>query len=195
MKLGLAHKTYNKLLVALMAVVPTAILYFIGNIYQTKKMTQTTGKHYYIGIDPGGSGGIAILNTFGMVHAVTPMPDTPTDILNLLSQYGDTENERIICVIERVHGMPGMGGASMFTFGENYGYCQMALLANKIPFEDHTPQKWMKYYQLKRAKEQSKTEWKNVLKAQAQQLFPNVKVTLSTADALLIAHYCFSINR
>ena len=37
----------------------------------------------------------------------------------------------------------------------------------------------------------SKTEWKNKLKAKAQQLFPvwSKRITLATADALLIAEY------
>lgn len=33
------------------------------------------------------------------------------------------------------------------------------------------------------------TEWKNKLKACAQGLFPGVHITLSTADAVLIANY------
>ena len=34
-----------------------------------------------------------------------------------------------------------------------------------------------------------KTEWKNILKKKAQQLFPYAKVTLATSDALLICEY------
>lgn len=34
-----------------------------------------------------------------------------------------------------------------------------------------------------------KTAWKNKLKAEAQRLFPSIKVTLKTADALLIYEY------
>ena len=30
------------------------------------------------------------------------------------------------------------------------------------------------------------TQWKNKLKAEAQRLFPDIRVTLKTADALLI---------
>ena len=32
--------------------------------------------------------------------------------------------------------------------------------------------------------------WKNRLKSRAQELFPDIKVTLRTSDALLLAHYC-----
>ena len=47
----------------------------------------------------------------------------------------------------------------------------------------------MKFYQLGRSTGYSKTEWKNKLKAKAQQLFPGEKVTLATCDSLLIAEY------
>ena len=39
----------------------------------------------YIGIDPGASGGIAILNNDGSVKDVVAMPNTPRDILDFLS--------------------------------------------------------------------------------------------------------------
>jgi hypothetical protein len=35
----------------------------------------------------------------------------------------------------------------------------------------------------------SKSEWKNKLKAEAQRRFPDLKVTLKTADALLILEW------
>ena len=41
----------------------------------------------YIGIDPGVSGGIAILNNDGSVKDVVAMPETPRDTLYLLSMY------------------------------------------------------------------------------------------------------------
>ena len=52
----------------------------------------------YIGIDPGVSGGIAILNNDGSVKDVVAMPETPRDILDFLSLY--KEDSR--CVIEDV---------------------------------------------------------------------------------------------
>ena len=153
---------------------------------------------FYIGIDPGGSGGIAIISDDGKLFASYKMPETPLDIYDLFAGYNPLNSKEIkiyvSACLERVHGMPGMSGAAMFSFGNNYGHLQMALLANRIPFEDHTPQKWMKYYQLKRAKTESKTEWKNRLKEKAQQLYPDHKVTLAISDAILIAHYWYKIN-
>ena len=72
----------------------------------------------------------------------------------------------------------------------------MALIALGIPTEKVTPQKWIKVYQLNKKKEQSENKWKNVLKAKAQSLFPQLgkKVTLKTCDALLIAEYARRTN-
>lgn len=147
----------------------------------------------YIGIDPGLSGGIAILNQDGSVKEVVAMPDTPRDIYEFLFSY--KEDSR--CVLEDVgHGMPGQSSKATATFARHNGHLEMALLALGIPTEKVTPQKWIKVYQLKKKKEQDKNEWKNVLKAKAQSLFPQLgkKVTLKTCDALLIAEYARRIN-
>jgi hypothetical protein len=141
----------------------------------------------YIGIDPGKHGGIAVLDETGAVIDVVKMPETPQDLLGFLSQY----KENSVCTLERVGGMPGNGGSAMFNFGKGYGHLQMALIALEIPTEDVTPNKWEKTYQLGSSGKFSKTEWKNKLKAKAQQLFPSLgkKITLATCDALLIAEY------
>ena len=147
----------------------------------------------YIGIDPGASGGIAILNQDGSVKEVVAMPDTPRDIYEFLLSY--KEDSR--CVLEDVgHGMPGQSSKATATFARHNGHLEMALLALGIPTEKVTPQKWIKVYQLKKKKEQDKNEWKNILKAKAQSLFPQLgkKVTLKTCDALLIAEYARRTN-
>lgn len=141
----------------------------------------------YIGIDPGQHGGIAVLSESGEVIEVVKMPPTPQDLLDFLSQY----SEDSFCTLERVGGMPGNGGSAMFNFGKGYGHLQMALLALHIPTEDVTPNKWEKTYQLGTCGKFTMTEWKNRLKAKAQQMFPHLgrKITLATCDALLIAEY------
>lgn len=141
----------------------------------------------YIGIDPGVHGGIAVLSADGSVVEVAKMPATPMDLLDFLSRHKDDS----FCVLERVGGMPGNGGSAMFNFGKGYGHLQMALLALGIPTNDVTPNKWEKSFQLGSSGKYGKTEWKNRLKAKAQQLFPSLgrKITLATCDALLIAEY------
>ena len=141
----------------------------------------------YIGIDPGKHGGIAVMGPDGEVLDVVKMPETPQDLLDFLEQYKDDS----FCTLERVGGMPGNGGSAMFNFGKGYGHLQMALLALHIPTEDVTPNKWEKTYQLGSSGKYTKTEWKNRLKAKAQQMFPHLgkKITLATCDALLICEY------
>lgn len=141
----------------------------------------------YIGIDPGKHGGIAVMGADGEVLDVVKMPETPQDLLDFLEQYKDDS----FCTLERVGGMPGNGGSAMFNFGKGYGHLQMALLALNIPTEDVTPNKWEKTYQLGSSGKYTKTEWKNRLKAKAQQMFPHLgkKITLATCDALLICEY------
>ena len=141
----------------------------------------------YIGIDPGKHGGIAVMGADGEVLDVVKMPETPQDLLDFLEHYKDDG----FCTLERVGGMPGNGGSAMFNFGKGYGHLQMALLALHIPTEDVTPNKWEKTYQLGSSGKYTKTEWKNRLKAKAQQMFPHLgkKITLATCDALLICEY------
>lgn len=102
-------------------------------------------------------------------------------------------NPDVFAVIERVSGYVGEAqpGSAAFKFGQSYGGLRMALVAAGIPFEEVTPQVWQRKMGVTpRRKDESKTAWKNRLKAKAQQLYPGVKVTLATADALLLAEFC-----
>ena len=100
-------------------------------------------------------------------------------------------------MIEKVHSFPGQGVASSFKFGMGFGGLIMALVSSGIPFEFVTPRVWQKAMGITPREKsnrsdftESKTQFKNRLKAKAQQLFPAVRVTLKTSDALLIAEYC-----
>lgn len=140
-----------------------------------------------IGIDPGLSGGIAVLGMDGAVVEVLKMPSTPQDILDCLRRFS---SDGSVCYMEKVGtGMPGQSSKATATFARHNGHLEMALLASGIKTNEVTPNKWIKHYQLGKSSDYSKTEWKNRLKACAQRLFPNEKVTLSVADALLLAEY------
>lgn len=139
-----------------------------------------------IGIDPGKAGGIAILHESGAYEA-HPMPDTPFDVWDL---FTDSYGVSVRAYLELVHAMPGQGVTSMFTFGKGVGHLEMALTGCAIPYETVHPRTWMKALGIRtRKKTESKTDWKKFLRGKAQQLFPRTKVTLNTADALLIAEY------
>ena len=138
-----------------------------------------------IGIDAGKNGGIAWI-TDGK-PCVEKMPDTLQDLWELIQDiYSDTFIRNISTIkayLEQVHSSPQMGVVSSFTFGNGFGHLEMALTAAGIPFERVRPQVWQKAMGC-----MTKGD-KNVSKRKAQELFPSMKVTHATADALLIASY------
>lgn len=145
----------------------------------------------YLGIDPGNSGGIALLGTEGTIVLAEKMPATEKDVSDLI---GSIARSVRFAYIERVHAMPKQGVISSFTFGVSYGGLRMALVAHGIPFEAVTPGKWQRTMGLlikgrtvTQDEKVTKTEKKNLNKARAQELFPGQRVTHAVADALLIA--------
>lgn len=81
-------------------------------------------------------------------------------------------------------------GSAMFKFGRNFGFLLGALQALRVRVELIRPQRWQKGLALGTASAcRSPTVWKNKLKAHAQRLYPHLKVTLKTADALLLLDY------
>lgn len=141
-----------------------------------------------IAIDPGISGGIAVCTTFDLkVTSLVSMPETPLDIVEFLRPYS---GGNAVCYLEKVFGKTGQSASASFTFGKNYGNIETALIALEIPTEIVTPQKWQKFLQLGNKGDLKEHEWKRALKIRAQQLFPYLKkITLKTADALLILRY------
>jgi hypothetical protein len=144
-----------------------------------------------VAIDPGASGGIAI-SLEGSAPSFTHMPETVHDLAELLGSVAiEASNGNAHAYLEQVGGYVGGAGApgsAMFNFGQNYGQIIGTLAAYQIPFTLVRPQKWQGALSLGNSKGMSKTEWKNKLKAKAQQLFPSSKITLATADAALIWH-------
>jgi len=103
------------------------------------------------------------------------------ELENVLAYDGTAE---IRAVLERVHSMPAQGVSSTFKLGANYGYWRGVLQGLRIPFREVTPQKWQRAV-LVPGKLQG-PERKRALKQVAQERFPQLKVTLKTADALLM---------
>ncbi len=162
------------------------------------------GRVYYIGIDPGVNGGIAVLGGSGWVEAI-PMPSERGEVWDYLSKHirpgliGVRETIRYHCVIEKVGGyMPGSKGnigSRMFTFGESYGGLLMALeIAHKewgLRYTEVAPVTWQSKMNVEhRRKDESKPQFKKRLRRIAEALFPKEKVTDKTADALILAEYC-----
>ena len=74
----------------------------------------------------------------------------------------------------------------------NYGEWLGILATLKIPYIQVTPSKWMKHFG---SMPKIKKDRKNHLKHLAQQRFPDVDITLATADAILIANYLKETNK
>jgi len=135
-----------------------------------------------LAIDPGVSGGIAIGLDYPMLFN---MPETAHDLAELIKDHAI---ERAF--VEEVGGFIGkeQPGSRMFTFGMNAGVIKGILAALAIPTVYVRPQKWQAALGLGTSNGLDKNKWKNKLKSRAQQLYPQHKVTLATADALLIWH-------
>ena len=138
----------------------------------------------YIGVDPGKNGGIAIIDSDGVIA----FPFSEERLLIELD--GIAQEYECICYLEHVHAMPKQGVSSTFNFGMNFGFIQGVLKAYNIPYELVTPQKWKKEF--------SCTSDKNTSIEVCKRLFPNVNLKATErckkdhdgiAEALLIAEY------
>lgn len=146
-----------------------------------------------LAVDPGASGGMAVWDGFG-TRAI-PYPDTEGDTLAAIRQFGEGHDVGDgVAVVEAQVGVMGpnikVSPASMFTFGRNYGFMLGVLQTLGWKLHLVRPMAWQKSLSLGTKKAHGgNTPWKNHLKAHAQRLYPDQKVTLRTADALLILEY------
>lgn len=138
-----------------------------------------------IGIDPGKDGAMAVITP----SETYVIPFSETEYVKELG-YLDTENYRVLCVLEHVGAMPGQGSVSMFNFGANFGFIRGLLAANRIPYELVRPQKWKKVF--------SCTSDKNTAVEVAKRLFPSLDLRRTPkckgphdgiCEALLMAEY------
>lgn len=155
----------------------------------------------FVGIDPGSSGGIAMIDPLGLVMT-WKMPSDEEDMVNLMELLPSNKSRPGGYIyIEKVGGFMGEGKGkdkknaasahTMFKFGRGVGVLIGALLAFDTVFTEIPPQQWQKGLNLHpKNRYRGKTAWKNYLKKTAQEYFPSEKVTLYNADALLIAEYC-----
>lgn len=149
----------------------------------------------YIGIDPGVSGGIAVLGSAGQVFDTHKMPETPADLAecfrSILTLRG-IDRPGVSACLERVNaGVFGqqktgrMGVTSAFSFGRVVGRLEQVLACAEVPYTFISPITWQNALGCRTHGD------KNISKARAQQLFPSLhKITHAIADALLLAEFC-----
>lgn len=167
-----------------------------------------------IGVDPGGSGGLAAFYPDGGIKLYGFKTTDYTQAA--LESIVGWNPEDCTVFFEKVGGYVGVGqpGSAMFNFGNASGIVLGALLARlgKERIRFVTPQVWQKSVpqaaearkrtkkeallngdSMQQANAAAKREGKKALCAEAKRRFPNLPVTMQNCDALLIADYGKSI--
>ena len=134
-----------------------------------------------IGIDPGLSGGIAVLEENKVVN-LYDMPVMPegkknkrqlnnAQLVKLLKDNFKASEETVI-IVEQVNAMPGQGVTSMFNFGQTFGAIKGIAAALKLPIFFVRPSKWKKHFELiNSSKDSSRTK--------AIEMYPSLSNQLS----------------
>lgn len=150
------------------------------------------GEPVIIGIDPGCSGAVAVLDCDGQYinHLLMPVMKVGSgNRVNgaaLAAFLRDHIKLGAHAYLERVGAMPGQGVTSMFTFGHAAGVAEGILQGLSIPYTLVTPQSWKKTAGLI-------GKDKDAARTRAIQLYPDLRVLdlkgkgQAVADALLIA--------
>ena len=150
-----------------------------------------------IGIDPGISGAISILEN----KKILEVYDTPTmidgkknkrqinsaQVTNIIKERLK-DGKEVIVVVEHVNAMPGQGVTSMFNFGQSFGVIKGICAALGLPIYFVRPSKWKKHFNLiKTNKDASRTKVIEVYPEISSKL--HRKKDSNRADAILIALY------
>ena len=150
-----------------------------------------------IGIDPGLSGAIAVLDN-NKVLKIYDMPVmaegkknkrqlNSAQLVNIIKE--NIENrEEINVVVEQVNAMPGQGVTSMFNFGQTFGAIKGVCAALNLPIFFIRPSKWKKYFELiNSSKDSSRTKAIEMYPSLVNQL--SKKKDVNKSDAILIARF------
>ncbi len=141
-----------------------------------------------IGVDPGKSGGWAILTPEGARVGVMPLAGKDPDLGALAASWRGAS----YAVVEKVGAMPGQGVVSMFSFGRSFGSVLGVLAGLGIPCELVTPQRWKGLVLDGSAKDKDAAiAWCRRVHPRVS-LLPNERARVphdGIADALCIAEY------
>ena len=152
-----------------------------------------------IGIDPGLSGAIAILDDKKVLEIfdMPVMADgkknkrqlNSAQLVNILKDYIIGSDE-IVVIVEQVNAMPGQGVTSMFNFGQSFGAIKGVCAALKLPIYFVRPSKWKKYFELiNSSKDSSRTKVIEMYPSLSSQL--TKKKDVNKTDAILIARFYY----
>ena len=155
-----------------------------------------------IGIDPGLSGAIAVLENNKVLN-IFDMPvmsegkknkrQLNSALLVSLLKENISQSEEVSIVVEQVNAMPGQGVTSMFNFGQTFGAIKGVCAALELPIFFVRPSKWKKYFELiNSSKDASRTKAIEMYPMLSKQLAK--KKDVNKSDAILIARF-FSETR
>ena len=150
-----------------------------------------------IGIDPGLSGAIAILenNEVKKILEIPVMSEgkknkrqlNNAQLVNLLKDNIKDFNDASV-VVEQVNAMPGQGVTSMFNFGQTFGAIKGICAALGLPIYFVRPAKWKKHFDLiNSSKDASRTKVIEMYPLLSSQL--SRKKDVNKSDAILIARF------
>ena len=152
-----------------------------------------------LGIDPGLSGAIAILekkkvlNLFDMPVMAEGKKNkkqlNSAQLVNIIKE-NSVGGEEIVVVVEQVNAMPGQGVTSMFNFGQTFGAIKGVCAALNLPIFFVRPSRWKKYFELiNSSKDSSRTKVIEMYPSLSSQLAK--KKDVNKSDAILIARYYY----
>ena len=150
-----------------------------------------------IGIDPGLSGAIAVLENNKVLN-VFDMPvmsegkknkrQLNSALLVTLIKENTNNSEEVSVVVEQVNAMPGQGVTSMFNFGQTFGAIKGVCAALELPIFFVRPTKWKKHFELlNSSKDASRTKVIEMYPTLSNQL--SKKKDANKSDAILIARF------
>ena len=142
----------------------------------------------YIGIDPGISGGVAVINEKGEIKAYKCPRSSEEMALLFQIIIGKTAPNNIRLLMERVWARPTNAVRAAFSYGVNYGQWLGVAATHEVKMNTALPLEWIQWIGCPKAlKKDVRKRW---LKEKARELYPDInKLTLATSDAILITHY------
>ena len=148
---------------------------------------------YYVGIDPGSKGALAIIDSEGDVADIIDLSNDVGPYVNLCYRFGEEYFRDYYVAVEDVCGRPGQSCAANTTFMKLAGYAELLGSFMSTEYLKVKPQTWKKYFGLI-SKGLTKTQRKHLSIELAKELFPSVALQLTAskdgrAEAMLIAEY------
>ena len=140
---------------------------------------------YYLGIDPGQKGALAVVDEQGKAIALHDMPSNSKQTVALIESFPSISR----AAIEKPFPGDKMGKIQCLTFGMDIGDLRGILLARYIPFCMVKPQDWQRVFGVT-----GKSRGNDSI-GQCLKLYPNAPLIVNSkrmdgrSDALLIARW------